>query len=130
MVNTINVALRSRSPSQRSRNGANGRSAMNQLEMSALDQTIQALREDLQNEDDNLQRKYDDRRRPGRANYVNPNLVPLLRGEAASDLLVNDRVDPPCRLEHTTPPFPIAIYLIFTVSLWGVLGLVMWDILR
>lgn len=101
---------------------------MNQLEMSALDHTIQALRESLQNEDDILQQKNDDRRRPGRANYVNPNLVPLLRGEAAPDLLVSDRVDPPCGPEHTTPPFPI--YLIFTVSLWGVFGLVMWDILR
>jgi hypothetical protein len=101
---------------------------MLQLEMSASDQRIQALRDQLQSEDDDLQREIEDRRRPRRANDVNPNLVPLLRGEAAPDLLVSDELDPPYGLEHTTPMFGIAINLIFAMSLLG--GLVAWAILR
>ncbi len=103
---------------------------MLQLEMSVLEQKIQALRDRLQSEDDDLQREINDRRRPGRADDVNPNLVLLLRGEAAPDLLVSDGIDPPYSLEHTTPPFPIAINLIFTMPLLGILGLVTWAILR
>ncbi len=103
---------------------------MLELEMSASDQKIQALRDQLQGEDDNLQREIDDRRRPRRAKDANPNLVPLLRGEVAPDLLVSDEIDPPYGLEHTTPPFPIAINLIFTMPLLGILGLVTWAILR
>jgi len=103
---------------------------MLQLEMSASDQRIQALRDQLQGEDDDLQRRNDDRRRPRRANGVNPNLVPLLRGEAAPDLLVSDEIDPPYGLKHTTLRFGIAVILVMSISLWGVLGLVIWAILR
>ena len=103
---------------------------MLQLEISASDQRIQALRDRLQGEDDSLQRKNDDRRRPGRADDVNPNLVPLLRGEAAPDLLVSDELDPPYGLEHTTPMFGIAVSLVMSIPLLGILGLVAWAILR
>ncbi len=72
---------------------------MLQIEMSAWDQKIQALRNQLQGEYDDLQRENDERRRPGRVRGVIPNLVPLLRGEAAPDLLVSAELDPPYGLE-------------------------------
>ncbi len=96
---------------------------MLELEMSASDQKIQALRDRLQGEDD-------DRRRPGRVDDANPNLVPLLRGEAAPDLLVSDDLDLPYGLEHTIPMRGIAVGLAMSIPLWGVLGLVAWAILR
>ncbi len=96
---------------------------MLELEMSASDQKIQALRDRLQGEDD-------DRRRPGRADDANPNLVPLLRGEAAPDLLVSDRIDPSAGLEHTSLRSGIAVSLVMSISVWGVLGLVARAILR
>jgi hypothetical protein len=96
---------------------------MLELEMSASDQKIQALRDRLQGEDD-------DRRRPGRADDANPNLVPLLRGEAAPDLLVSDEIDPPYGLEYAAPMSGIAVSVIMSIPLWGVLGLVTWAILR
>ena len=52
---------------------------MDQLEMSALDQKIQALRDRLQGEDDELQRQEQERRRPGRTSELNPDLVALMR---------------------------------------------------
>ena len=103
---------------------------MLQLETSASDQRIQALRDRLQGEDDDLQRENDDRRRPGRSNDVSLNLVPLLRGEAAPDLLVSDEIDPSYGLEHATPMFGIAVALVMSIPLWGVLGLVAWAIRR
>ncbi len=116
----------SRSAAQRS----DGKSVMLHLETSASDQKIQALRDQLQGEDNNLQREIDDRRRPRRAKDVNPNLVPLLRGEVVPYRLLNDETDPPYGLEHTTPRFPTAFYIIFITPLLGVLGLVTWAILR
>ena len=103
---------------------------MLQLEMSVLEQKIQALRDRLQSEDDDLQREINDRRRPGRADDVNPNLVPLLRGEAAPDLLVSDEIDTSYSLEHSTPMVGIAVGLAMSIPLWGVLGLVAWAIRR
>ncbi len=44
--------------------------------------------------------------------------------------LLSDETDPPYGLEHTTPLFPLAFYLIFITPLLGVLGLVTWAILR
>ncbi len=103
---------------------------MLQLEPSASDQRGQAIRDQLQGEDDNLQRQINDCRRRGRADDVNPSLAPLLRGEAIPYRLLSDEIDPPYGLEHTTPMFGIAITLIFTMPLLSVLGLVTWAILR
>ncbi len=103
---------------------------MPQLEPSASDQGILATRDSLQSEDDDFQRKNDDRRRPGRADDVNPNLAPLLRGEAVSYRPLSDEIDPPYGLEHTTPMFGIAITAIFTMPWLGVLGLMIWAFLR
>ncbi len=103
---------------------------MLQLEMSASDQRIQAIRDRLQGDDDNLQRKNDDRRRPGRADDVNSNLVPLLRGEAAPDPLASGEIDASYGLEHATPMFGIAVGLVMSIPLWGILGLAAWAMLR
>ncbi len=97
---------------------------MTKLEIFASDQSIQALRDRLRGEDN-------DRRRPGRTDDVIPNLVPLLRGEAAApDLLVSDDLDLSHGLEHTIPMRGIAVGLAMSIPLWGVLGLLAWAILR
>ncbi len=103
---------------------------MLQLELSVSDQKVQALRDQLQGEDDDLQRGIGDRRRLRRAKDVNPNLLPLLRGEAAPDLLVSDEIAASYGLEHATPMVGIAVSLVMGISLWGILGLVIWAILR
>ena len=103
---------------------------MLQLETSVLDQKIQDLRDRLQGEDDDRQREHDDRRRPGRAVKVNPHLVPLMRDEAAPTLLPSDQLDPPDGQEHTPPMLGIAVSVILSIPLWGVLGLVARAILR
>ena len=100
------------------------------LETSVLDRKIQVLRDHLQGEDDDLQREYANRRRPGRAAKVNANLIHLLRGEAVPYRLLSDEIDPPYGLEHTTPAFGIAVSLIVSVPLLTVLGFMAWAILR
>ena len=52
---------------------------MDQLEMSALAQKVQALRDRLQGEDDEFQRQEEERRRPGRRAELNPDLIALMR---------------------------------------------------
>lgn len=103
---------------------------MLQLEMSGSEQKIQALRDRLQGEDDDLQRETDNRRRPGRAAKVSQSLVPLLRGEAAPDLLPSDEIESPHGLDYTTPAFESAINLIVILPHLVVLGLVAWAMLR
>ena len=103
---------------------------MMQPEMSVLEQRSQALRDRLQGMDDDLQRGYANRRRPGRATKVNPNLLPLLRGKAVPYRLLSDEIDPPCSPEQATPRFAIAINLIVTIPLLCVLGTVVWSLLR
>ena len=102
---------------------------MTQLEMLGSEQKIQALR-DREGEDHNLPREYKDRRRSGRPDYVNPNLVPLLRGEAVPDRLLNNEIELSYGLEHATPLLGIAVSVILSIPLWGVLGLVAWAIFR
>ena len=106
------------------------RSVMDQLEMSVSDQKIQGLRDRLQGEDDSLLREIANRRRPGRAAEVSPDLVPLLRGEAPPVPPAGGEVEAPHGLEHTTPMFGIADYLTIALPLLGTLGLVAWTILR
>lgn len=96
---------------------------MVQIEISPSEQKVQAIRDHLRSEDD-------ERRRPGRTADVNPNLVPLLRGEAVPYRLLSDERNPPYELEHATPRFPLATYLILVVPPLGILGLVTWAILR
>ena len=103
---------------------------MVQLEMSGSEQKIQALRDCLQGEDDEFQRRETDRRRPGRAAEANPNLVPLLRGEAEAALLAGDDLDLSYGLEHTTPMLGVAVGMIMSIPLWSLLGLIAWAILR
>ena len=52
---------------------------MDQPETSVLDQRIQALRDRLQGEDDDLQRQEEERRRPRRRAELNPDLIALMR---------------------------------------------------
>lgn len=80
--------------------------------------------------DDDFQREIGDRRRPGRAAKVYAGLLPLLRGEAVPYRLLSDEIDPSYGLEHTTPRFPLATYLVLVVPQLGVLGLVTWAMLR
>ncbi len=96
---------------------------MLQHELSASDQRIQTIRDQLQGEEE-------DRRRPGRATNVSPHLAALLRGEAATDPLLSDEIDPLYGLEYATPMSGIAVSVIMSIPLWGVLGLVAWAILR
>lgn len=103
---------------------------MVQLEMSALEQKTQALRDRLQGMDDDFRRERDERRRPGRAKKVSPSLIPLLRGEVAPYRLLNDELDPPYGLEHTTPMFGVAVSLVMVTPLLSILGLVAWAVLR
>ena len=103
---------------------------MVELEMSVSDQKIQALRDRLQGEDDSLLREITNRRRPGRAAKVSPNLVPLLRGEAVPALLASDGPEPTYGLEHETPMSGIAVSVLLSIPLWGALGLVAWTVLR
>ena len=103
---------------------------MVQPEMSILEQKSQALRDRLQSMNGDFKHGYANRRRPGRMTKVNPNLVPLLRGEAVSYRLLNDETDPPYGLEHTTPRFGVVVSLIIALPLLGILGLVAWAILR
>ena len=103
---------------------------MVQLEMSALEQKTQALRDRLQVMDDDFQREHDDRRRPRRPKKVSPSLVPLLRGEAVPNLLASDELDPPHDLEHTTPAFGIEVSLVMAAPLLSILGLAAWALLR
>ena len=102
---------------------------MTQFEMPGLKQNIQALR-DHESEDHNLPREYKERRRPGRPDYVNPNLVPLLRGEALPERPLNDEINSSYGLEHATPLLGIAVSVILSIPLWGIFGLVAWAILR
>ena len=103
---------------------------MLQLDMSGSEQKIQALRDRLQGENDDLQRENDNRRRPGRAAEVNPSLVPLLRGEAIPALLASNGLGSTYGLEHATPLLGIAVSVILSIPLWGVLGLVARAMLR
>ncbi len=103
---------------------------MTQIEPSASDQRVQALRDRFQAEDDHLQREINERRRPGRVNNVSLLLVPLLRGKAVPDPLVSDEGDSLHRPEHTTLVFGIVVSLVISIPLWGVVGLVAWAILR
>ena len=103
---------------------------MVQLEMSALEQKTQALRDRLQSMDDDFRREHDDRRRPGRAKKVSPSLIPLLRGEAVPYRLLSDELDPPYGLEHTTPMFGVAVSLVMVTPLLSILSLVAWAVLR
>ena len=103
---------------------------MTQLEMPSSEQKIQAPGDCLQDEDHGLPREHKDRRRPGRPDHVNPNLIPLLRGKAVPALLASDGLDPPYGPEHATPLLGIAVSVILSIPLWGVLGLLAWAILR
>ena len=117
------MIIRSRSQSQSQSQPSSKRSVMLQLELPTSDQRIQALKDQPQGEEE-------DRRRPGRADEVNPNLVPLLRGEAALNLLARYGMDPPLGLEYAKPRFGIAAGLAIGIPLWSVLCLVAWAILR
>ena len=103
---------------------------MVELEMSVSDQKIQGLRDRLQGEDDSLSREIANRRRSGRAAKVNPNLVPLLRGEAVLALPASDELNQTYGLEHATPMSGIAVSVLLSIPLWGALGLVAWTVLR
>ena len=103
---------------------------MLQLETSGSEQKIQALRDRLQGEDDDLQREQGNRRRSGRVAKVNPDLVPLLRGEAVPNWLLSNEIDPPCSFGQTTPRFAIAADLIVTLPLLCVLGIVILTMLH
>ena len=103
---------------------------MDQLETPVLVPKTQVSRDQPQGEHDGLQREKEDRRRPERSATVSPDLVQLLRGEAVSYRLLNDEIDPPYGLEHTTPLVGIAVSVILSIPLWGVLGLMAWAILR
>ncbi len=103
---------------------------MTQLEMSSSEQKIQAFRDRFQGEGDHRPREYEDRRRPGRLDHVNPNLVPLLCGAAVPRRLLGDEIDQPYGLKHAMPMLGIAVSVILSIPLWGVLGLVAWAIVR
>ena len=98
--------------------------------MSVSDQKIQGLRDRLQGEDDSLLREIANRRRPGRAAEVNPDLVPLLRGEAPLVPLAGGELEAPHGLEHTTLIFGIADCLTIALPLLGTLGLMAWATLH
>ena len=103
---------------------------MIQLGTSDAEQKTQSVEGRLQDEDHDLPRVYEDRRRPGRRDHVNPNLVLLLRGEAAPPLLASDRLVLPDGQEHALPLFGIAVSVLMSIPLWGVLGLLAWTILH
>ena len=105
-------------------------SVITQIEPSASDQRVQALRDRFQAEDDRLQRGINECRRPGRGNDVSLLLVLLLRGEVVPDPLVSDEEDSLHRPEHTTLVFGIVVSLVISIPLWGVVGLVALAILR
>ena len=56
--------------------------------------------------------------------------VTLMQGEAAPYRMLSDKSDPPYGLKHMTPLFGIAVSVIPSIPLWGVLGLVAWAIFR
>lgn len=103
---------------------------MVQPETFVLEDKSQALRNRLRSMDGDLQREIANRRRPGRAAKVYAGLLPLLRGEAVLYRRLSDEIDPPYGLEHATPRFPLALYLILVTPQLGVLGLVTWAMLR
>ena len=53
-----------------------------------------------------------------------------MRGEAAPYRLLRDEAEPPYGLEHMKPLLGIAVSVILSIPLWGVLGLVACVILR
>ena len=80
--------------------------------------------------EDDLQRGYANRRRPGRAAKVNPSLLPVLRGEAIPYRLLSDEIDPPYGQEQITPRSAIMINLIMIMPLLCVVGALAWSLLR
>ena len=79
---------------------------------------------------DRLEGATDDRRRPGRSDHVNLNLIPLLRGEVAPTPQASYETDLIYGRENSKRAFGIVAGLVLNMPLWGVIGFAGWILLR
>lgn len=75
-----------------------------------------------------------DRRRSGRSDHVNPNLVPLLRGHAVTEDAPasgteSGTAEDPADDDALAPAQGIAIGLALSVPIWAVIGWIIWAVL-
>ena len=71
-----------------------------------------------------------DRRRPGRLDDVNLNLIPLLRGEGTPTLPTSYETDLIYGRENSKRAFGIVAGLVLNMPLWGVIGFASWIMLH
>ena len=79
---------------------------------------------------DRLKGVADERRRPERLDHANPTLIPLLRGALAPGLPLNDGTDPANDRGELAPALGIIVGVVLSASLWALIGLTGWAIMR